>query len=104
MQWLILGIIIIGWILLALIQSGAEAFDEFKKKQAFKKISQEKFPNRQINTNLSLYDRNKDIIQQHLEKMSSSSRYHFTDDFTRDCINDICIAEGASALSPGYKY
>jgi predicted PurR-regulated permease PerM len=71
------------------------ADQEEKKKIETERVN--KFADRVIDTSLGLFERNKDIIEKHLKRISTSSsnyRYYYIDNMTRDCINDICLAEG----------
>jgi restriction system protein len=105
MQWVIITLLIVGWILLKVFEAVYESNSNFQKSAATKKIAAEKFPDRKIDSSLDLYERNKDIIEKHLESVSlRSSRFHYVDDATRDCINEICLAERQTNLSPEYKY
>ncbi len=65
----------------------------------------EKFSSRKVVFGANLYERNRDIIDQHLSAVNlNSSRLHYSDNATRDCINDICLAEGQANLRPQYEY
>lgn len=73
------------------------------------KEREDKFAGREVNTSLNLFDRNEDIIEKYKERIVTSSssrsyRYYYIDNMTRDCINDICIAEGDYNIKPGQSY
>jgi HJR/Mrr/RecB family endonuclease len=60
---------------------------------------------RKTNTSKSLEERNEDIVQKHLAKLSSSSsRPYYIDNSVRDCIQDIAEAEGHRSMAPNYAY
>lgn len=64
-----------------------------------------KFGNRHLDKSRSLEERNEDIIQNHLTKISAC--YHssyYIENSVRDCINDIANAEGDFNMAPGFEY
>ncbi len=73
-----------------------------------KKLQEErgqKFGDRVIDTTKSLFDRNVDIIKKYAEKIDPDSyRSYYIENLTRDCINEICLAENNTAIQPGYSY
>lgn len=73
-----------------------------------KKLQEErnkKFGNRVIDTSRSLFDRNLDIIKKYAEKIEPDSyRSYYIENLTRDCINEICLAENSTSIQPGYSY
>ncbi|MBI3440909.1 MAG: hypothetical protein HY052_03750 [Proteobacteria bacterium] len=106
MQWVILLIFVIGWVLLKVLRGIFEYSSKLKEEQSLKKEIKEKYPNRVINKKLSLFERNKDIIDAHLKSISvsSSHRSYYIDNHTRDCINDICLAESENNIRPDHAY
>ena len=73
-----------------------------KRKEAERRT---KYGNRTINTNLSLFERNQDIIQNHLNKLTSGyHRAYYIENSVRDCIDEIAHAEGHFSMAPGYEY
>lgn len=93
-----------------LINFFSNSYSEHKKSQHTKVknelVRKDKFPNRIVDGNLSLYLRNNDIIERQVSSISTSAiKYsYFIDNLVRDCINDICIAEGRNEIRPGHKY
>ena len=68
-----------------------------------------KFAGREVDVTLGLFERNEDIIEKYKKKIVTSSssrgyRYYYIDNMTRDCINDICLAEGKYDIKPGHSY
>lgn len=105
MQWVILIVIGIGWLIIKAFEGASDTAASYKKKQDFKREKDEKYKDRVIDTSKDLFERNRDIISKFEDKISSSSyRYYYLENETRDCINEICIAEGRSDIQPSYKY
>src|SRR5579859_511741 len=89
-------------------------------KQAFKTQRSQKYENRIIDVSKGLFDRNSDIIEKfemrveahpsqthsysrRYRSYSSTSSYHI-ENLTRDCINEIALAENNFSVSPGALY
>jgi hypothetical protein len=112
MQWLLLTLIVVGWILVTVIKYLFELYERRQERESHKRIALEQFPDRAIsfknNESVSsavLYERNKDIIEKHLNAVTSGShRSYYADDATRDCVNDICLAEGQIDIRPQHQY
>ena len=111
MQWIIL--IIIGflilffWLILIVIGSISNIIQGRKNKNEFEIKRNFRYSDRVIDTTKDLYDRNIDIIEKHLKDVSISSsryKYYYIDNMTRDCINDICLAEGKDDIKPSNTY
>lgn len=86
------------------ISAGSKAIQECKK---FEEERLKKFGDRKIDSTQSLFERNKDIIEKHKKYITASEsryRYYYIDNMTRDCINEICMAEGQSRICPNYTY
>lgn len=73
-----------------------------------KKLQEErnkKFGDRAIDTSRSLFDRNLDIVKKYAEKIEPDSYMsYYIENLTRDCINEICLAENSTSIQPGYSY
>ncbi len=109
MQWLVLGVIIIGWILIKIYESVSEGISSsnrnIEQKRKFEEERLSKYSERSIDLSRNLYERNQDIIKKYEKNISShSSRYYYIENETRDCINEICLAENKSNLRPGSSY
>ncbi len=113
MQWIILiliGIIwLIFWIFSEITSSLSKASDIKNQKKNLENKRKLEFPDRVIDNSMSLLERNMDIIESYNRKIVSSSssrsyRYYYIDNMTRDCINDICLAESKYEESPNNKY
>lgn len=101
----------VGWVILQIIEgvSTASSNTTYRNnaKKAFEAEKDFEYPNRIIDTSKSLLDRNWDIIEKHLQNVSTASskyRYYHLDNITRDCINAICLAEGENSIFPGSVY
>ena len=113
MQWVILiliGIVFfIGWLISEVSSSVSSNASNKKRNQELERERESKYKNRQIDITKSLFERNEDIINKHKKEISSSSsssryRYYYIDNMTRDCINEICLAEGKFSIRPNYTY
>src|SRR5580765_2674570 len=91
----------IGWIISS-VQEGA------RKRQRNAERTQElksKWGNRALDKTKSLKERNEDIVQNHLKKLSAGyHRPYYIDNSVRDCIQEIADAEGYPSAGPGYQY
>lgn len=91
-----------------------------KEKEDFKKRRNEKYLGHVVDTTRNLFERNFDIIKQFEKKVeahpsesysygrryrhhTSPGSYHI-DNLTRDCINEIALAEDSYGTSPGSAY
>ncbi|MBI3888214.1 restriction endonuclease [Candidatus Nomurabacteria bacterium] len=86
------------------VSNGSKAIQDSKK---FDEERLKKFGDRKIDATQSLFERNKDIIEKHKKDVSTSEsryRYYYIDNMTRDCINEICMAEGQNKIRPNYTY
>lgn len=86
------------------VSAGSKAIQDSKK---FDEERLKKFGDRKIDDTQSLFERNKDIIEKHKKDISTSEsryRYYYIDNMTRDCINEICMAEGQNKIRPNYTY
>ncbi len=107
LQILILIVIGIIWGFVKISESvstGSRAIQDSKK---FDEERLKKFGDRKVDSTQSLFERNNDIIEKHKKDISTSSsryRYYYIDNMTRDCINEICLAEGQSKIRPNYTY
>ena len=84
----ILGLIIL-WLIIAAIRNGVTS--NKKKKEEEKNRF---FPDRKVDTNKDLIERNIDIINNFISEIKDDRdkyRYYDNDNRTRDCINLICI-------------
>jgi HJR/Mrr/RecB family endonuclease len=102
---LVIVVIIIIWIFSGVSKSISDSSSALEKKKKFEKERIQKFGDRVIDKTKSLFDRNQDIIEKYKKTISlHSSRYYYIENMTRDCINEICLAEGAKDISPHYDY
>lgn len=87
----------------------SDSISESRGNQSSKKFTQKqreiKYWNREINKSDSLFDRNFDIIQDFACKIDAHARRpYYIENLTRDCINEICLAENKLSIQPGYSY
>lgn len=103
-----IAILIIIGIIYLIFKAFEGVSDVVSSAQNNKKLQEEhnkKFGNREIDTSKSLFDRNIDIIKKYAEKIDPDSyRSYYLENLTRDCINDICLAENEASIQPGYSY
>lgn len=103
----ILILIIIGIIYIT-VKAFEGVSDVIYSTQNNKKLQEEyvkKFGNREIDTSKSLFDRNLDIISKYAKKIDPDSyRVYYIENLTRDCINEICLAENKTSIQPGSSY
>src|SRR3989344_2051373 len=98
---LILGIIVIGWIISAISETASNT----ARNQQRKKELEQKWSHRQIDRSKNLFDRNQDIIDKHLNKISVGyQRSYYIENIVRDCVQDIAEAEGMPNLGPNHQY
>ncbi len=107
MTWVVLIIAGIIWLIVKGSKGVSSISSTNQKNQSFLNRRDEKYKDRVIDTSKSLFDRNTDIIKQFELKVtgaSTSYRYYETDNITRDCINEIALAENKMSVSPDHKY
>lgn len=104
-QIVVLVIIGLIWVIFKIFESISNSISENKQNNILQSQRNEKYWNRQIDTSKSLFDRNFDIIQSFWEKIEPDSyRSYYIENLTRDCINEICLAENKTSIQPWYKY
>jgi|GEM_PF-2877236 len=82
-----------------------DAFSSVENHNKLQTMRDSKYRARSIDNSKSLFDRNLDIIRSHGEKISAHSYHSFyIENLTRDCLNEICLAENQIYLQPGSKY
>lgn len=120
MQWVIIigaGII---WLIVSIINGASDAVGNVKlqkiNKDKFNNSRMEKYPNRIIDASKNIFDRNQDIIDNFIIKVVAypkensyySRRYsyqnYYFDNLTRDCLNEICLAENNFSVYPDTSY
>lgn len=75
------------------------------KSTSINKKNTSKYNDRVINNSLSLYDRNIDIINSFSKDINAVNYgYYYIENLTRDCINEICLAENVVFNEPWHKY
>jgi HJR/Mrr/RecB family endonuclease len=105
MQWAILVVIGIIWILSKAFEGASNINFSMKQKQSSNEERLKKYRDRFIDPSKSLFDRNIDIIEQFGKDIDPGSyRSYYIDNKTRDCINEICLAEGEIDIRPGSTY
>lgn len=101
MYWVILGIFLIIWLI-------GKISDSYGSKKTFQVQNQRsKYDGRILDENLSLFERNIDIIAAFEKKIISNPSYrsyYYLENETRDCINEICHAENRLDIRPDYDY
>ncbi|QQS59248.1 restriction endonuclease [Candidatus Peregrinibacteria bacterium] len=104
-QIAILVIIGIIYLIFKIFEGISDAFSSSQDNRKVLEERNEKFGNRQIDTSKSLFERNLDIIQSYANKINADSYlYYYLDNQTRDCINEICLAENQMSIKPGHAY
>ncbi len=78
---------------------------------SFNELRKKKYQARHIDNSKNLFDRNSDIIDEFKNKILSeppthhwSHRSYYIDNITRDCLNEICLAENYKVAYPGSRY
>ena len=111
MQWIIIIIIVIIWVVFKISRETSNAISgtasKKKQEEEFKTERSEKYSTRIIDTSSSLFERNKDIIDgfsKNLLRSISKYKFYQIDNITRDCINEICLAEERNDIRPNYEY
>lgn len=97
-------VIIIGVILWAISAFSDSANEQKRKQEELNRIKQ-KWGNREVDEDLTLEERNEDIINTHLDKIRTGyQRWYYIENSVRDCIQDIAEAEGRLDIAPNYQY
>lgn len=120
MQVFILVAIGIIWLIYTIFNGIAETVSEAqvqsKNKNDFNEKRLKKYSNRIIDTSKNIFERNKDIIEHFVKKVDphknedsySYRRYsyknYYFENLTRDCINEICLAENQFSAYPDTAY
>lgn len=72
--------------------------------QTHQKQIEDKYGQRNVDHNLSLIERNKDIIEKNLQGMYHDTFRYYVENKIRDCISDIAIAEGKPQFAAKHEY
>ncbi len=74
------------------------------EREKLRKIN-EKYPDRSVDRNKTLEERNEDIIQERIKVLSTTShRSYYIENSVRDCIQEIAEAERQFPIAPNYSY
>ncbi|MDP2691917.1 MAG: restriction endonuclease [bacterium] len=102
---LLIAVVIIIWIISAISEGISSISASNSKRNSFDSERAKKFPGRIIDKTKNIFDRNKDIIDKYAKRSETyGSFYYKEDNKIRDCINEICLAEGMYGIHPGSKY
>lgn len=117
MQWLILGVIGIGWVIFKIIEGISDASTASANRRKMQAELSQKYGNRSVDRSKSLFERNVDIIHSFESKIKAHStessysyrrRYssgsYYIENETRDCINEVAVAEGNFSARPNSAY
>lgn len=105
MWYIILFIVAVVWVFSKISDGVSSASSKRKNENEFNDERSVKYAKRNIDFSKSLFERNNDIISEFGEKISNNSYEHYyIDNKTRDCINEICLAEGKINIRPGSTY
>lgn len=121
MQWVILIGIGIVWLFSSIFSGVSNTVSDVrvqkKNKEDFNNKRAKKYADRIVNPSESIFDRNQDIIEVYIKKVnpdtsesnySYSRRYsyknYYFENLTRDCINEICLAENQFSIYPDTAY
>lgn len=97
-------IAIVGIIIWAISAIQDSAKEQKAKQEKLNRVKQ-KWGNRKIDESLSLLERNKDVINSHLEKIKTGyQRWYYIENSVRDCVQDIAEAENRLDIAPNYRY
>ncbi len=112
MAWLVL--IIIGgiWLISAISSSvsktAAVGASNRKRKEEFELERSKKYGEWTFDKSKTLFDRNFPIIEHFANSASEGGSYrsrgYYFENLTRDCINEICLAENRLDIQPGSNY
>lgn len=98
-------ILIIFWIFSKISDGISDVSSKNKARRDFEDERNNKYGNREIDLSKSLLERNTDIINDYANKIRNDYyRHYYLENETRDCINEICLAEHRADIRPGHKY
>ena len=104
-QIVILVIIGIIWVIYKAFEGISNSVSEAKNNIKVQAKRNEKFGDRQIDISKNLFERNLDIIQKFSGKIEAATySFYYIENLTRDCINEICLAENKVSIQPGHRY
>lgn len=105
MSWLIIGLVVVVWIISQISDAFSSSATQAQKKRELE-AERDKYRDREIDTSQSLFERNIDVIEKFEQAITSYSGYrsYYIENETRDCINEICLAENRLDLRPAYSY
>jgi len=104
-QVVILIIIGIIYLIFKAFEGVSDTVSGIKDNKKLQDERNKKFGERIIDHSKSLFDRNLDIIKKFADKIDPDSyRSYYIENMTRDCINEICLAENNISTQPGYSY
>jgi HJR/Mrr/RecB family endonuclease len=105
MSWLIIGLVIVVWIISQISDAFSSGATQAQKKRELE-AERDKYKDREIDASQNLFERNIDIIEKFEQTITSYSGYrsYYIENETRDCINEICLAENRLDLRPAYSY
>lgn len=95
-------VIIAIWLLVKIVE-----FFSGNSSKASTNIDRSKYTDRHIDPNKTLFERNGDIIGKFKSQITNRTytyNSHYIENETRDCINEICLAENKLNIRPGYTY
>lgn len=103
MSWVVIIIVGVLWLIGQLSSSSTDKVDKQELEEA-----KNKYKNRRIDKTVTLFERNLDIIEQFKKKIVNNPTYYranyYIENETRDCINEICLAESKLNLRPNSSY
>ncbi len=93
------------WLILKIFEGASNALSAHTRNQKLNQERQSKYGDRAIDSTKTLFERNLDIIEGFAATIQSDSyRSYYVENKVRDCLNEICIAEGASSIRPDSAY
>jgi HJR/Mrr/RecB family endonuclease len=118
MGYIVLFVVVgIGWVFLKGIEGVSSVNDGYKKNQALREERAAKYGTRVIDSTKGLFERNLDIILSFESKIPATSprtssysrrgysyQDHYLENETRDCINEIALAENKPSVRPNTAY
>lgn len=102
MQWIIIIVIGVIWLVSKLSTKSVSNTTSL--------YTSNKYKDRHIDTSKTLFERNYDIIKEFENKITDTGyssyrhRNYEIENTVRDCINDICLAEGKVSIRPASSY
>src|SRR5437868_1279708 len=91
---LILILVGIGWVFVKIVEGVSSTQSSYKKQKELEEERAIKFKDRLIDRSKNLFERNKDIVERFEKRLDATSyRSYYIENETRDCINEICLAE-----------